>query len=299
MGIDGFTANIEDFGLKVDTATIKATVNGADAELTTSSENGTTSINYAFPNIPAPLSQHNVSLSFSDTAGNSYSQDLAFSITVNYKGVPGSFASKSVDMSKRGFIANVTQISSIQTEGPAEVHGGNLVGAEKQLSGGILNPNDLDDNDNPRPYLNEADPDAWEGWTIAPVEVEGVINWNQDEGGQAGSFGNESLIPQIPGWGDSSDGIVAEILTHLELKRGFHQFGVNRTTVSASPSDQIPRMYWALSVASSTVTEVQQTLFLTLSFQRMAFTQCASSGGKPAAEPISSFSPSQMVRKSS
>ena len=227
MGIDGFTANLEDFGLKADAATIKATVNGADAELTTSSENGTTTINYAFPNIPAPLSQHNVSLSFSDTAGNSYSQDLAFSITVNYKGVPGSFASKSVDMSKRGFIANVTQISSIQTEGPAEVHGGNLVGAEKQLSGGILNPNDLDDNDNPRPYLNEADPDAWEGWTIAPVEVEGVINWNQDEGGQAGSFGNESLIPQIPGWGDSSDGIVAEILTHLELKRGFHQFGVN------------------------------------------------------------------------
>ena len=227
MGIDGFTANLEDFGLKADAATIKATVNGADAELTTSSENGTTTINYAFPNIPAPLSQHNVSLSFSDTAGNSYSQDLAFSITVNYKGVPGSFASKSVDMSKRGFIANVTQISSIQTEGPAEVHGGNLVGAEKQLSGGILNPNELDDNDNPRPYLNEADPDAWEGWTIAPVEVEGVINWNQDEGGQAGSFGNESLIPQIPGWGDSSDGIVAEILTHLELKRGFHQFGVN------------------------------------------------------------------------
>ena len=227
MGIDGFTANIEDFGLKVDTATIKATVNGADAELTTSSENGTTTINYAFPNIPAPLSKHNVSLSFSDTAGNSYSQDLAFSITVNYKGVPGSFASNSVDKSKRGFIANVTQISSIQTDGPAEIHGGIVAGAERQLAGKLLNPNDLDDDDNPRPYLNEADPDAWEGWSIAPVEVEGVINWNQDEGGQAGSFGNESLIPQIPGWGDSSDGIVAEILTHLELKRGFHQFGVN------------------------------------------------------------------------
>ena len=43
---------IEDFGLKADAATIKATVNGADAELTTSSENGTTTINYAFPNIP-------------------------------------------------------------------------------------------------------------------------------------------------------------------------------------------------------------------------------------------------------
>ena len=171
--------------------------------------------------------------------------------------------------------------------------------AQKNNYLGIINPNDLDDNDNPRPYLNEADPDAWEGWTIAPVEVEGVINWNQDEGGQAGSFGNESLIPQIPGWGDSSDGIVAEILTHLELKRGFHQFGVNSDDGFSLSFGPNPKDVLGIVGGQFNGNRGAADTLLTLSFQRMAFTQCASSGGKPAAEPISSFSPSHMVRKSS
>ena len=227
LGIDGFRAKVENFGLSIDEASIKATVDGADAVVTTSTEGGDTIVNYAFPGIPEPLSKHTVSLSYSDSAGNNYSKDLEFSITVDYKGVPASFASSSVDKSAPGFVANVTQISALQTEGPASIHGGNIQGAEKQLAGLFLNPNDLDDNDNPLPYLNEADPDAWDAWTIAPVEIDGTINWNQDEGAQQGSFGEETLIPQIPGWGESSDGIVAEILTYLDLKRGFHQFGVN------------------------------------------------------------------------
>ena len=227
LGVDGFRAKLENFGLSVDTASIKATVDGADAELTTSTEGGATIVNYSFPSIPAPLSKHNVSLSYSDSAGNSFTKDLVFSITLDYKGVPASYASSSADKTASGFIANVTQISTIQTETLASVHGGTIKGAEKQLAGQFLNPNELDDNDNPQPYLNEADPDAWDSWTIAPVEIDGTINWNQDEGAVQGNFGEEALIPQIPGWGDSSDGIVAEILTYLDLKKGLHQLGVN------------------------------------------------------------------------
>ena len=227
LGIDGFRAKLENFGLSVDTASVKATVDGTDAVVTTSTEEGDTIVNYAFPGIPDPLSKHTVSLSYSDSGGNNYTKDLEFSITVNYKGVPASFASSSVDKTAPGFVANVTQISTIQTETLASIHGGNIEGAEKQLAGQFLNPNELDDNDNPQPYLNEADPEAWDSWTIAPVEIDGTINWNQDEGAVQGNFGEEALIPQIPGWGDSSDGIVAEILTYLDLKRGFHQFGVN------------------------------------------------------------------------
>ncbi|MDP6893527.1 MAG: hypothetical protein QF731_10140, partial [Verrucomicrobiota bacterium] len=227
LGIDGFRAKLENFGLSVDAASVKATVDGTDAVVTTSTEEGDTIVNYAFPGIPDPLSKHTVSLSYSDSGGNNYTKDLEFSITVNYKGVPASFASSSVDKTAPGFVANVTQISTIQTETLASIHGGNIEGAEKQLAGQFLNPNELDDNDNPQPYLNEADPEAWDSWTIAPVEIDGTINWNQDEGAVQGNFGEEALIPQIPGWGDSSDGIVAEILTYLDLKRGFHQFGVN------------------------------------------------------------------------
>ena len=227
LGVDGFRAKLENFGLSIDAASIKATLNGADAELTTSTEGGTTIVNYSFPYIPAPLSKHDVSLSYSDSAGNSFTKDLVFSITLDYKGVPASYASSSVDKTAPGFVANVTQISTIQTETLASVHGGTIQGAEKQLAGQFLNPNELDDNDNPQPYLNEADPDAWDSWSIAPVEIDGTINWNQDEVAVQGNFGEETLIPQIPGWGDSSDGIVAEIITYLELKKGLHQLGVN------------------------------------------------------------------------
>ena len=151
LGIDGFRAKLENFGLNVDTASIKATVDGTDAVVTTSTEGGNIIVNYAFPSIPEPLSKHTVSLSYSDSAGNNYSKDMEFAITVNYKSVPSSYASSSVDKTAPGFIANVTQISTIQTETLASVHGGTIEGAEKQLAGQFLNPNELDDNDNPQP----------------------------------------------------------------------------------------------------------------------------------------------------
>ena len=226
LGVDGFQANLEDFGLSVDAASIKAIVNGTESAITTSKAGTVTRVNYAFASIPAPKSVHNVTLSYSDSAGNSHSHDLSFEITLDYKGIPASFASTSVDTSSRGFIANITQISTIQLETAQAIHGNTIANAEKQLRGEYLNPYDLDENDNPNPYLNEADPEAWEGWSIAPVDVDGTINWNQDEGAAIGNFGEDQPIPQIPGWGDSSDGIVAEILGYLELSKGLHTLGV-------------------------------------------------------------------------
>ncbi|MBC8245912.1 MAG: hypothetical protein H8E20_16175 [Verrucomicrobia bacterium] len=227
LGLDGFEANLEDFGLSVDAASIKAVVDGAEAAVTTSKDGSITTVSYEFASLPAPMSTHSVSLSYSDSAGNSHSKDLSFAITVNYQSLPASFASTSVDKSSPGFIANVTQISTTQTEGANNVHGNSIAGAEKQLAGLYLNPNEVDDDENPLPYLNEADPDAWEGWSISPVEVDGVINWNQDEGAAIGNFGEDQAIPQIPGWGDSSDGIVAEMLGYLDLSKGLHTLGVH------------------------------------------------------------------------
>ena len=244
LGLDGFQANLEDFGLSVDAASIKAVVDGAEAAVTTSKDGSITTVSYAFASLPAPMSTHSVSLSYSDSAGNSHSKDLSFAITVNYQALPASIASTSVDKSSAGFIANVTQISTMQTEGANNVHGNTTANAEKQLAGLYLNPNDVDDDDNPRPYLNEADPEAWEGWSITPVEVDGVINWNQDEGAAIGNFGEDQAIPQIPGWGDSSDGIVAEMLGYLELSKGLHTLGVNsddgfKLTFGPNPKDQL------------------------------------------------------------
>ena len=64
---------------------------------------------------------------------------MSVAITVDYKGIPASFAATSVDKSARGFVANVSQISIIQTETTQFIHGGNIAGAEKQLRGEYLN----------------------------------------------------------------------------------------------------------------------------------------------------------------
>ncbi|HJN88823.1 MAG TPA: hypothetical protein QGG93_00725, partial [Verrucomicrobiota bacterium] len=244
LGLDGFQANLEDFGLSVDAASIKAIVNGTEAAITSSKTGTVTTMNYAFTSIPAPNSVHNVTLSYSDSAGNSHSHDLSFAITLDYEGIPASFASTSVDTSSRGFIANITQISTIQLETAQSIHGNSIANAERQLRGEYLNPNEVDDDDNPLPYLNEADPDAWEGWSISPVDVDGVINWNQDEGAAIGNFGEDQPIPQIPGWGDSADGIVAEMLGYLELSKGLHTLGVNsddgfKLSFGPNPKDQL------------------------------------------------------------
>ncbi|MEO1862765.1 MAG: LamG-like jellyroll fold domain-containing protein, partial [Verrucomicrobiia bacterium] len=244
LGLDGFEAKIEDFGLSVDAATIKAVVDGAESTVTTSKIGSITTIAYAFASFPVPFSSHSVSLTYSDSAGNSYAKDFSFTVDVDYKSLPASFASTSVDKSAAGFIANVTQISTIQTEAANNVHGNSIANAEKQLRGEYLNPNEVDDDDNPLPYLNEADPDAWEGWSISPVEVDGVINWNQDEGAAIGNFGEDQAIPQIPGWGDSADGIVVEILGYLELSKGLHTLGVFsddgfKLSFGPNPKDQL------------------------------------------------------------
>ena len=145
LGLDGFEAKLEDFGLTVDAASIKAIVNGAEAAVTTSKVGTITTVAYAFASLPDPYSTHTVSLSFSDSAGNSYSKDLELTVDVDYKRLPASFASTSVDKSSAGFIANVTQISTTQTEGPNSVHGNTNAGAEKQLAGLYINPNEWDD----------------------------------------------------------------------------------------------------------------------------------------------------------
>mgnify|MGYP002821356833 CR=1 FL=1 len=244
LGLDGFEAKIEDFGLSVDAATIKAVVDGAESTVTTSKDGSITTITYAFASFPVPFSSHSVSLTYSDSAGNSYAKDFSFTVDVDYKSLPASFASTSVDKSAAGFIANVTQISTMQTEAANNVHGNSTANAEKQLAGLYLNPNDTDDDGNPLPYLNEADPDAWEGWSISPVDVDGAINWNQDEGAGIGNFAEDQAIPQIPGWGDSADGVVAEMLGYLELSKGLHTLGVNsddgfRLSIGPNPKDQL------------------------------------------------------------
>ena len=225
-GLSGFSAILDDSGLKLDAATLKATLNGEAVDVTVDSANGVNAISYAFADFPPTGSEHALNFAFNDTGGNAHSKDFAFTVNTQYQTISPAVSMSDVNKDKGGFRVNLTQISAIQTEGPVEIHGNSWVNAEKQIRGEYLNPNEVDDDDNPLTYLNEADPDAWEGWSIAPADVD-YVNMNQDEGGNIGNFGEDQMFPNIPGWGDSTDGIVGEFLTALHLKKGFQTLGVN------------------------------------------------------------------------
>ncbi|SVD03622.1 uncharacterized protein METZ01_LOCUS356476, partial [marine metagenome] len=68
-GLSGFSAYVEDFGLKLDAATLKATLNGESVDVTVDSANGLHSINYAFTDFPPTGSEHALNIAFNDTGG--------------------------------------------------------------------------------------------------------------------------------------------------------------------------------------------------------------------------------------
>ena len=85
----------------------------------------------------------------------------------------GSKASESLK-GEQGIAAYITQIS--QGQGVGNLHGNQIVNAEKAFDGWGIDINTEE------PFLNEADPDSFEGWSYFPVLVD-VVNMNQDAPG--------------------------------------------------------------------------------------------------------------------
>ncbi|MCH2586754.1 MAG: hypothetical protein MK138_18525, partial [Planctomycetes bacterium] len=127
-----------------------------------------------------------------------------------------------------GFLVYATQISSGQ--GVGTLHGNSWANAEKQINGEYIDP------DTEEQYLNEADIDSFEGWSYYPEIVE-TVNQNQDAPAGTGRFQandkadstdrEDEPLTGIPGWGDSTDGIVTEYIALLELEPGAYKLGVN------------------------------------------------------------------------
>ncbi len=224
----GFNVQINDItrggAIKADPDSVSATLNGEAAELVVSKDGNVTSVSHSTAGPLPPGSSHTVVLTFKDTEGNEGSSEHNFSVS-NYGLIKAGFAvdEGDVDKSESGWLVNTTQIS--QGQGIGNIHGNSTVLAEKQIDGGFI------DASTEEPYLNEADPDSFEGWSYYYMTSE-VINFNQDAPNNVGNFtsanGYEDLeIPGIPGWGDSTDGIASEFLTYAYLKKGAYTFGVN------------------------------------------------------------------------
>ena len=237
--IFGFNIGLQDLGLDVNEGTIQASWNGQSVQATASKSGGVTTVSYPYPTIPESNSTQAVGVTFQDNGSpaGTHSADFSYVISTQFTGIPAGFAASGVDTSKPGFVANVTQVSTGQSE-VESLHGNVTAEAERQLAGEFIDA--FGQN-----YYNEADESAGFGgpWTVPSVDVPGVINF--DEGGAAaGNFDGDDLIPGIPGTFDSNDGIAAEFLTFLELSQGFHTLGVNsddgfKVTSGPSLKDQL------------------------------------------------------------
>ena len=235
----GFSVSLVDAegnGLEVDS--VKAKFDGADIVVTKSKSDGETTISYSTDSSLPSASEHTIELTYSDEKGSVHVKTLSFSVPKYIILNADSIVSDSIK-GESGFIANITQISTEQT-GKVSLHNNSTVNAEKQLNGEYIDP------DYEEPWLNEADLDAEEGWSYYPVWVE-TVNQNQDAPAPVGNFSSnngyeDEYIPGIPGWYDSTDGIVGEYLALLQLDEGAYTLGVNsddgfKATIGANFND--------------------------------------------------------------
>ena len=236
----GFSVELTDDenGSTVDAAGVSATFDGAALEVSATKADGVTTFSYETPALLEAGTEHFVVLTVKDTEGATHTIEKSFKVKPYTVVDAGSRAGDSLK-GESGIVASITQISTGQNVG--ELHGNQIVNAEKQFNGWGNDP------DTEEAYLNEADPDSFEGWSYYPVLVP-VVNFDQD-GGVQGNFNSnngydDEYIPNIPGWGDSTDGIVGEFTALLELKKGVYKLGVNsddgfKATIGANFTDML------------------------------------------------------------
>jgi hypothetical protein len=201
--MSGFSVELTDDeeGSTVDAAGVSATFDGAALEVTAAKADGVTTFSYETPALLEAGTEHFVVITVKDTEGATHTLEKSFKVKPYTVVDAGSRAGDSLK-GEAGIVATITQISTGQNVG--NLHGNNTANAEKAFNGWGNDP------ETEEAYLNEADPDSFEGWSYYPVLVP-VVNFDQD-GGVQGSFNSnngydDEYIPNIPGWGDSTDGI--------------------------------------------------------------------------------------------
>lgn len=206
--------------LNTETVSLALDGQGVRTEITRTGD--LTSVLYRTQQPFESASSHTVRISFAGkvSAGNRQSNERTFTVD-SYPALNPASAAAGSPPSNPGFRIRMTQMTVAR--GPGNQN--SAENAERQLAGEIIDP------DTGKPYGNTADlfladPDGW-------FSIDTVINWEQ-EGGNAGGFRDSSepprpdtWIPGIPGNDGSTDHFAAEILTWLELDRGFYRFGVN------------------------------------------------------------------------
>ena len=206
----------------LNTETVSLALDGQIVKTEITRTDDLTSILYKTQQPFESASTHTVKIAFTGkiSPGNRQTNEQIFEVD-SYPALNPASAVGGSPPSNPGFRIRMTQIPVAR--GPGNQN--STENAKRQLAGEIIDP------DTGEPYGNTADrfladPDGW-------FSIDTVINWEQD-GGNAGGFRAASepprpdtWIPGIPGNDGSTDHFAAEILTWLELDRGFYRLGVN------------------------------------------------------------------------
>lgn len=220
--ITQFSFRATDAGTSViDPASIKLSINGQNVALgSLTKADGVIDVKYS-PAKPfsAGVEQSYV-ISAKDSVGNNITSEGKF--TLNY-GLLTASAKVTPNTAKRGFLWRVFQNEADTENSNAKSEraiGGKLLAADKTPLPNLANPDATGTALGAGKKLSTAEN------ALIEFEVEGVINFDQ-AGGSNGAFTPDDQMPGIPSLNDNTDGIVAEIITYIELPAGLITMGVN------------------------------------------------------------------------
>lgn len=231
--LNGFTFEIVDGSVtSVNPNSIAVTLNGlgipsSSAALSITKTGDTTKVTYSHLIMTqrpfASGSSQQAVLTFSDT-GNPpapTSETLNFTVenyallTPNLKVTP--------DTTKPGFLWRVFQNSANQVNSTLKSEQaiqGQLRGPDGNLLPNLADPNAVGVAAGPAAPANPAN-------GLVQFEIPGVINLSQVGGESNGNFPDDGQMPGLPGTEATDDGVVAEVITYLELPAGQITMGVN------------------------------------------------------------------------
>jgi hypothetical protein len=223
-GATGVTADatveaaIYDGSSPVDKATVKLRLNGAEVGAVVAKSGALTTVKYTPTTLWLPATAYALNLAFNDDTARSF--DWTFT-TANYPVLTP--AMRVADARTAGFIWRMHQNEANQDT--------TVQKAEDALAGRLKDTTG-------QPLANLANPDVQgvaggPGVPTAPgagtmtFRIPTVINVSQTEDTSLGSFVPDQPMPGIPGLTGGIDGIAVEILTFIELPRGYLTMGVN------------------------------------------------------------------------
>jgi hypothetical protein len=232
-----FTILVQDDGAtQVDTNSVVVKLDGNPITVTVTKTGGTTTITGRFPTLLPPNTVHTINLALV-AGGKAMSKDFVLQVDP-YTVLSEAQALQKLNTANKGFVVNVTQISSAQT-GVSSLHTNIAALAEKQLAG------QMKDETGTITYYNEASDDSTR-WKINSEVLPGGVNWYELAPGVDASlnFTNDEAIPRLATPAFPLEGVVVEILTYVDLAAGYHKLGLyteggHKITAGFRPADAV------------------------------------------------------------